>query len=105
MHASNKPRSNSLPQSLTVAAPILEAYRQSGKFVPCAVDLDEAACLAFVAFRHNPRRFAESNFDGDWSILDQHPEVGEIRLVAIVESRHRTWLVGRQGSSIFAAPG
>jgi hypothetical protein len=85
--------------------PILASYRQSGSFVPCVVEIDDAVRGAFVAFRRNPGSFSESIFDGEWSIPDRNPERGEIRLVAVVEGRDGLWVVGRQGNGIFAARG
>lgn len=85
--------------------PILTEYRQSGSFVPREVELDEATREAFVAFRRNPSRFAESIFEGEWSIPARNPKVGEIRLVAVVETRDGLWVVGRQGNGIYAARG
>jgi hypothetical protein len=85
--------------------PILAGYRQSGSFVPKVVQLDPMAQSAFVAFRRNPSRFSASIFEGDWSIPTRNPGAGEIRLVAVVETREGIWIVGRQGNGIFAARG
>lgn len=105
MPASKKPQSKSPSQPPAMLEPILAGYRQSGSFVPRVVELDEATRKAFVAFRRNPGRFAETIFEGEWSIPDRNPEVGEIRLVAVVEAREGIWVVGRQGNGIYAARG
>jgi hypothetical protein len=84
---------------------IVAGYRQSRMFVPQVIELDDATRTAFVALRHNPSRFLGSIFVGDWSIPDSNPEVGEIRLVAVVESDDGIWVVGRQRSGIYAARG
>ena len=105
MPASKKPQSKGLLQPPAILETILAEYRQSGRFVPRVVELDDSARMAFVAFRCNPRRFAESMFEGEWSIPDRNPEIGELRIVAVIEARDGIWLVGRQGNGIFAARG
>ncbi len=105
MPASKKFRRKNPPQPPAVLEPIVSLYRKSSSFVPRVVELDDAARKAFIAFRRNPGRFADSIFEGDWSIPDRNPERGEIRLVAIVECRDGLWIVGRQGNGIFAARG
>ena len=102
MTASKKPQTKSSTQPPAMLDLIRLAYRQSGSFVPRVVELDDVARKTFVAFRRNPGKFVDTMFDGDWSVPGQNPQRGEIRLVAVVESRHGLWIVGRQGHGIFA---
>jgi len=67
--------------------------------------LDEQLAERFVRFRSNPPRFSKQVFDGDWALVNEHPEPGPIRIVRVITGNDGvSRVIGRQGEHLYASP-
>ena len=70
---------------------------------PERVIISPDVATQFVRMREDPPRFTPALFDGEWSILDSHPQPGIARLLARVPCRNGSaWDIVRQDSFLFA---
>ena len=84
---------------------LLKKHKSGEAFRVQQLQISAEEAEVFVKLRRDPRQFRASIFEGNWSIPSEHPQAGQIKLLAaLTDSCSVSRIIARQGRNLFAYP-
>jgi hypothetical protein len=84
---------------------LIKNHILGNSLVPTSYEINEFDKMIWVRLKADPQRFLPSIFEGDWAILNKHPNAGTIRIIkSLTGTDGVPRLLARQGNHIYAYP-